>query len=80
MGDDKHKVNRQRNIHLSGDCGNAADMERDLLYVFSLLWFVEDRPGKDNGYLVFVFVFHYIRILENRKIFKVLSAGRPLLV
>ena len=26
------------------------------------------------------FVFHYIRVLENRKIFKVLSAGRPLLV
>ena len=44
MGEDKYKVNRQRNIHLSGDCGNAADMERDLLYVISLLWFVEERP------------------------------------
>ena len=53
MGEDKHKVNRQRNIHLSGDCGNAADIERDSLYVFSLLWFVEERPEKDNGNLIF---------------------------
>ena len=52
MEEDKHKVNRQRNIHLSGDCGNAADMERDSLYVFSLLWFVVKRPEKDNGNLI----------------------------
>ena len=30
--------------------------------------------------IIFVFVFHYIRVLDNQKIFKVLSAGRPLLV
>ena len=52
MGEDKHKVNRQRNIHLSGDCGNAADMERDSLYVISLLWFVTDKSEKDNGHLI----------------------------
>ena len=52
MGEDKHKVNRQRNIHLSGDCGNAADIERDSLYVFSLLCFVVKRPEKDNGNLI----------------------------
>ena len=52
MGEDKHKVNRQRKIHLSGDCGNAADMERDLVYVSSLLRFVVKRPKEDNGNLI----------------------------
>ena len=32
-----------------------------------------------NVYVIY-FVFHYIRVLDNQKIFKVLSAGRPLLV
>ena len=41
MGEDKHKVNRQRNIHLSGDCGNAADMRRDFLYVDSIILICE---------------------------------------
>ena len=30
------------------------------------------------GRPILYFVFHYIRVLDNQKIFKVLSAGRPL--
>ena len=43
---------------------------------------LKDLPSQERifKYVGIVFVFHYVRVLENRKILKVLSAGRPLLV
>ena len=49
MGVDKQKARRQRNIHLSVDCGNAADMSRDLVYVNRLLSFVRSRTEKTTA-------------------------------
>ena len=50
MGVDKQKARRQRNVHLSVDCGEATDMSRDLFYVNRLLSFVRTKTEKDNGY------------------------------
>ena len=43
MGVDKQKARRQRNVHLTVDCEEAADMSRDLFYVNRLLSFVAKR-------------------------------------
>ena len=50
MGVDKQNARRQRNVHLTVDCEEAADMSRDSFYVNRLLSFVRTKTGKDNGY------------------------------
>jgi hypothetical protein len=50
MGVDKQKARRQRSVHLTVDCEEAADMSRDLFYVNRLLSFVRTKTEKDNGY------------------------------
>jgi hypothetical protein len=51
MGEDKQKARRQRNIHLSVVCGNAAAMSRDLLYVKSITFVCEVQKQKDKRLL-----------------------------
>ena len=50
MGVDKQKARRQRNIHLSVVCGNAADMKRYGLRKIDYFLFVRSRTEKTNGY------------------------------
>ena len=49
MGVDKQKARRQRNVHLTVDCEEAADMSRDLFYVNRLLSFVRSRTEKTTA-------------------------------
>ena len=48
MGEDKQKARRQRNIHLSGDCGNATVMSRDFVYVKSITFVCAVQKQKDK--------------------------------
>ena len=49
MGVDKQKARRQRSVHLTVDCEEAADMSRDLFYVNRLLSFVRSRTEKTTA-------------------------------